>query len=149
MQSAVAALGLCEPLPEYITDLATLQQEVNMVVMYSFAGLNMENYPPTNASGMAVACRDFVSSPTLATVSGFLRANTAQLRRTSPRGSSPRSGAADGCFNLSSQLPAGPHATITSGDWSGVGTGQDGESWDFETCTFLVETIGTNNETDM
>jgi len=39
--------------------------------------------------------------------------------------------------------------TITGGDWSGVGGGANGESWDFETCTLLVERIGTNNETDM
>jgi len=30
-----------------------------------------------------------------------------------------------------------------------VGTGNDGASWDWETCTLLVETIGTNNVTDM
>jgi lysosomal Pro-X carboxypeptidase len=50
---------------------------------------------------------------------------------------------------VSAQLPAGPRATISSGDWSGVGAGEDGESWDLETCQFLVEAIGTNNITDM
>lgn len=30
-----------------------------------------------------------------------------------------------------------------------MGTGQDGSSWDFETCTYLVEAIGMNNVTDM
>lgn len=49
------------------------------------------------------------------------------------------------CFNMSAQLPTGPNATITSGDWSGVGTGSSGESWDFQTCTLLVETIGFSN----
>ena len=43
---------------------------------------------------------------------------------------------------MTAQLPTGPNATITSGDWSGVGTGTNGESWDFQTCTQLVEAIG-------
>jgi hypothetical protein len=55
----------------------------------------------------------------------------------------------DTCYNMSNQLPSGHDATISSGDWSGVGTGTDGSSWDFETCTFLVEAIGTNGVTDM
>jgi len=45
-------------------------------------------------------------------------------------------------FNMSSQLPSGENATITGGDWSGVGTGHNGEIWDLQTCTFLVERIG-------
>jgi hypothetical protein len=33
MKAASEVLGLCSPLPAYIDDIATLQQEVNMVVM--------------------------------------------------------------------------------------------------------------------
>jgi hypothetical protein len=50
---------------------------------------------------------------------------------------------------MTAQLPDGHNATIACGDWSGCGTLHDGASWDFETCTLLVETIGTNNQTDM
>jgi len=50
---------------------------------------------------------------------------------------------------MSLQLPSGPNATISSGDWSGVGTGDDGANWDFQTSTLLVESIGTNGVTDM
>jgi hypothetical protein len=64
-------------------------------------------------------------------------------------GRSTRAAGAGGCYNMSSQLPSGHNASISSGDWSGVGTGNDGSSWDYETCTFLVEAIGTNGETDM
>ena len=53
------------------------------------------------------------------------------------------------CFNLTAQLPAGDAATISGGDWSGCGSGDDGRIWDLETCNYLVETIGTNNVTDM
>jgi hypothetical protein len=57
--------------------------------------------------------------------------------------------ASSGCYNLSLQMPSGSNATISSGDWSGVGSGNDGSSWDFETCSLLVERISTNNVTDM
>ena len=68
---------------------------------------------------------------------------------TVPGASAPAAGGDGACYNLSAQLPAGPNATISSGDWSGVGTGDDGASWDFQTCSLLVEAIGTNNVTDM
>ena len=43
----IQQLNLCVPLPSYMThDVATLRDEVLMVFSYSFAGLNMANYPP-------------------------------------------------------------------------------------------------------
>ena len=50
---------------------------------------------------------------------------------------------------MTSQLPTGPHATVSAGDWSGVGTGPSGESWDFQTCTLLVESIGFDSAVTM
>ena len=89
---------------------------------------------------MAKACTDMVAKGTgdLDKLKAFL-AGYAGLELDRGQPSAPGA-----CFNLSLQLPAGKAATITSGDWSGVGTGSDGRSWDFETCTFLVEQIGTN-----
>lgn len=46
-------------------------------------------------------------------------------------------------------MPAGANGSISCGDWSGCGTGRNGESWDFQTCSFLVEAIGTSGKTDM
>ena len=41
---------------------------------------------------------------------------------------------------------------MSGADWSGCGSGRDGQLWDFETCGFLVEQIGTrgggSNNTD-
>ena len=45
MADTVEKLGICPELPAYIADVATLRDALNMVVMYSFADLNMENYP--------------------------------------------------------------------------------------------------------
>ena len=147
----VTGLNLCTPLPRYIGDNATLLvEEVSMVFMYSWANLNMANYPPPN-TGLLSACRAIETAATpWAAVSGFLAsyAATAVGARGAQLSTSSML-APSACYNLSLQLPSGHDATISSGDWSGVGTGDDGSSWDFETCTFLVEAIGTNNVTDM
>ena len=39
----------------------------------------------------------------------------------------PGGGGGAPCFNLSAQMPSGANATISAGDWSGVGSGDDGE----------------------
>ena len=48
--AAAEALGLCAPLPAYLASpslsLEGFLQELNMVFMYTFADLNMANYPP-------------------------------------------------------------------------------------------------------
>lgn len=136
----VAGLGLCAPLPPYLDagDASLLADEVAMVVAYSFANLNMANYPPPNTA-LRAACLAIEAAPTpWAAMAGFLATYSAEGAATP-----------GACYNLSSQLPSGANATISSGDWSGVGTGNDGSAWDWETCTFLVESIGFNNVTDM
>jgi pimeloyl-ACP methyl ester carboxylesterase len=150
----VRELGLCTPLPDYIANggVETLREEVAMVVMYTFAGLNMGNYPPDHTAPLHAACQSVVAVPTIATLGALLHSYALSSRATAlPRAlPAPRhgSGGRGGCFELSSQLPAGPNATISSADWSGVGVGSDGESWDLQTCTFLVEAIGTDNVSD-
>lgn len=145
----VAGANLCTPLPAYLDagDAALLAEELNMVFMYSFANLNMANYPPTSATGLAAACRQIEGSATpWAAISGFLSGYGAAARR----GAAPEALRSDApCYNLSNQLPSGSFATISSGDWSGVGSGDNGAAWDFETCSLLVEAIGVNNKTDM
>ena len=150
----VTGANLCKPLPDYIASGpdSLLVDELSMVVMYSFANLNMANYPPSSSTGLARACQGIVAGvaqpwPALAgflggfaspALAGFLgAAAVAQPGRPSA------------CYNLSSQLPSGVNATISSGDWSGVGTGDDGSAWDLETCSLLVEAIGANGVSDM
>ena len=129
-------LGICEgTTPDYI-DLETkegidmLWDELMMVVGYTFANDNMANYPPGNETRLYQACETF-SHPCY---NSFQKLREFLITRLSKGDSS--------CWNMTGQLPTGPHATITSGDWSGVGTGPDGESWDFQTCTREVEAIG-------
>ena len=146
-------LGLCEPLPAYITagDASLLVDEVSMVFAYTWANMQMANYPPTADTALARACALFDASNesnAWATLAAFFAGYASTRRRGGVEHASLPASSAP-CYNLSAQLPSGPRATISSGDWSGVGSGDGGSAWDFETCTLLVEAIGMTNTTDM
>ena len=125
----VSSLGLCTPLPAYMDqgDVSVLVNEINMVVMYTFADLNMGNYPPPNTTLQAacMAIEATVATNPAAALSQFLQNHaTAALTTPRPHRASPhRVAAPSACFNMTAQLPSGPNATISAGDWSGVGTG--------------------------
>lgn len=124
-------LGICDKAtPEFITTDTLFWDELQMVVGYTFANDNMANYPPGNETRLFKACEIFSCSES----SSFEKLRDFLVRRLSKDNSQ--------CWDMSGQLPSGDNATITSGDWSGVGTGPDGESWDFQTCTREVEAIG-------
>ena len=114
-----------------------------MIVGYTFANYNMGAYPPGPQTSLSKACQIFKDDDAMPL--DKLKSFLAMLAGTS-NSSFDLSLAARGdshCFfNMSSQLPSGENATITGGDWSGVGTGNNGEIWDLQTCTFLVERIG-------
>ncbi len=110
-----------------------MAEELMMVVGYTFANDNMADYPPGTDTRLYRACQTFTSQH----LSAEERVKTFLVERLNHTATPP----APSCWNMSGQLPSGPHATISSGDWSGVGTGPNGESWDFQTCTLLVEAI--------
>mmetsp|Transcript_19725 Transcript_19725/g.46113 ORF Transcript_19725/g.46113 Transcript_19725/m.46113 type:complete len:508 (-) Transcript_19725:210-1733(-) len=153
----IKELGICTPLPAYLVGHDDLfMSELVMAVRVQFANLNMANYPPTNATGLAVACSNFVDSriAPLEALKLLLTPESVSMMidRVSARlGLRPQGlkSSTNGCFDFSAQVPAGPNGTLACGDWSGCGGGVGGDSWDYETCVFLVETIGTNNLTDM
>ena len=107
--------------------------ELMMVVGYTFANYNMANYPPDNETTLYKACQIFQNDELEPSdrLAQFLQGVDADSTST-----------VTSCFNMTSQLPSGPNGTITAGDWSGVGTGRNGQMWDFQTCTLLVEHIG-------
>jgi len=135
----VRELRLCAPLPAYLAavDAALLRDELAMVFAYTWANLNMGAYPPP-ATRLLAAC-EAVEAAAPRDAWGALAAFFSNFTGV---------GAA-GCFNVSAQMPSGANASISSGDWSGVGAGDDGASWDFMTCTGLVEPIGMNGVSDM
>ncbi|CAB9503064.1 Lysosomal Pro-X carboxypeptidase [Seminavis robusta] len=127
-------VGICPgTLPDYIKSRHVFFEELFMMVGYTFANDNMGNYPPSPQTNLYKDCQIFLDDHSSAVdkVKTFL---------------TDRLGRGSDCFNMGLQLPAGRHATISGGDWSGDGTGTDGESWDFQTCTLLVEKIGFSHE---
>lgn len=134
VEKAALSLGFCpESVPDYIQDGDTFRTEIFMIVGYTFANDNMANYPPDNRTKLFESCTSFsdtTKSPK-ERAKQFFESHFADIDND--------------CINMSLQLPTGPNATISGGDWSGVGTGADGESWDFQTCTLLVEAIGFSN----
>ena len=142
----------------------TLYQELVMVVGYTFANYNMANYPPDNTTALYHACQTFQNdkdSPS-ERLSKFLakvdlgdnfvdgRQEEEEVANTTNVNANANANAnantlkrkPSSCFNMTNQLPNGVHATITSGDWSGVGTHRNGQMWDFQTCDLCVEHIG-------
>jgi len=160
----VSQLNICTPLPPYMAhDAHMFFDELMMVIMVQFANMNMGNYPPTNTTAMAQSCNAFVTSKpwdALRFLFSLISSSSDELdARLLARlgGASPahrhrhvrRAGTDTSCFDFASQTPAGAGGTVSCGDWSGCGGGAGGESWDYETCSFVVEVIGTNNVTDM
>ena len=152
----ISRLDLCQPLPPYMAaGDATLRAELQMVFAYTFADLNMGNYPPGPETGLSRACARFLKgagseASQWSSLRETLHGDASLGARAATSLGSPRAAVAAGkCFDLSGQLPSGANGTISCGDWSGCGTGTNGRSWDYETCTFLVEQIGTNGRTDM
>ena len=161
LESVATEVGICNgSLPYYIFanegnkeddvngngfETTVMTQELMMVVGYTFANDNMASYPPGKDTRLYGACEIFSSeylSPT-EKVQIYLTKRLHRSRQTSLRNSQ------SSCWNMTEQLPTGPNATISGGDWSGDGTGSDGESWDFQTCTLLVEAIGFSEANSM
>ena len=100
----------------------------------------MQNYPPFDnvTTHMRMAClemRDLVED-----LDDPLGAIRLLLHDYTFNGTKPA------CFDMHTQIPAGRNGTISGGDWSGCGSGKDGEAWDFQTCSFLVDQVGTNGQ---
>ena len=121
-------LGLCEgSVPEYITSPSVLAQELMFVIATHFADANMEYYPPGPHQVLEKSCRIFMAKHVQTTD------RVAQFLQMGNDGD-------ESCFDLSTELPPGPNATISAADWSGVGGGPAGFYWDFLSCQLLPPT---------
>ncbi len=50
------------------------------------------------------------------------------------------------CFDIRTQIPDGPNATVMASDWTGAGGGNTGWMWDFQTGKDLVVQAGFSPE---
>jgi pimeloyl-ACP methyl ester carboxylesterase len=141
LDNMVQAFGFCpDSRPGYIQDLhPTLAHELFMIIGYTFANDNMANYPPDNTTKLHASCQVFANThlDPVQKVEQFIKMHYSSKQTNK-------------CVDMQqTQVPTGPNATISGGDWSGVGFGSSGESWDFQTCTLLVERIGFSSTESM
>ena len=146
LKEAATKMGLCF-IPSFMEKAEDFLNEIMMIVGYTFANYNMAYYPPGENTKLYQACQIFLND----TISFFdqLRLFFEPYQTTQTqfylRHHHPFTNAT-ACFDVTSQLPDGPNATISSGDWSGVGTQWSGNMWDFQTCSYLIEKIGFSQQ---
>ena len=136
-EMAIKHINICDgSVPEYITTRDMLSKELMQITADRFADMNMFNYPPTNTTQLAQTCQIFQDE----SMDSFEK--LAKFWKTLEFNVDPN----QSCFDMKSQLPDGPHATISGSDWSGLGPGPVGEMWDYQCCTTLTPAIGFSKE---
>ena len=131
-------LNLCPgTIPHYIVNKDLLSKEAMMIVEYSFADWNMFFYPPNDDSDLSYICRTIFQNDKLSSLEKMAEFWKHVESNTEP--DMP-------CFDMSSQLPDGRHATISGSDWSGVGLGYDGFMFDYHCCSTLTPAISFSHQ---
>ena len=127
-------LNMCPgTIPNYITSKDLLSEEAMMIVEYTFADWNMDYYPPNEDTGLFWICQHVFQhekKTSFEKMAEFWYHLEDNIDVDMP------------CFDMSSQLPDGPKATISGSDWSGVGPGYDGYMFDFHCCSTLTPLLG-------
>jgi hypothetical protein len=134
------SLGVCsDRIPEYMRSSPTVfATELTQLVVSVSADANMVYYPPSEDTLLVKTCKIFTNetaSPQQR-YANFLLAltDTDDYKEALPVG--------DDCFDLQTQLPDGPNASISSADWSGAGWSRTGTRWEFQVCKDLVIKCG-------
>ena len=133
-------LGLCQgSIPEYMTaSPKVFATELSQLVVSVSADANMEYYPPREDALLIKMCKVFTDEASsaqqrYANFLGLLR-STDDYQKANPSSSD--------CFDVQTQLPDGPSASISSADWSGAGFARTGTRWEFQVCKDLVIKCG-------
>jgi hypothetical protein len=129
-QDVAQRMGVClHTIPDYITTNEVFSQEIMMIVGCNFADFNMDNYPPTKETTLAKACHVFQDDgmDSYEKMGALFKSLMKKKEK---------------CFDLMSQVPAGPNSTISTADWSGAGDGKTGRTWEFQLCYDLIVRTG-------
>jgi pimeloyl-ACP methyl ester carboxylesterase len=129
------SIGVCrDTIPEYIVaNPHVFADELLMVVNSRFADMNMDYYPPSSDTDLVSACQLF-QNPTLTHVDKVRQFFETLMEDEAQAGLEKED---NSCYDLMWQLPAGPNATISGSDWSGMGPGKVAWIWDFQCCTLM------------
>jgi len=136
--------GICvDSFPEYIVSNNIFAQELAMLVVASNADFNMDYYPPTNDTDLVKACRIFSGDdPSTSDANPVERYSKFLQLKQGGDDYQSSSSSSSSCFDLQTEIAAGPNATISSADWSGAGDGDTARSWEFQICRDLVVETG-------
>ena len=129
VKKLASEFGVCaDTIPEYIDTVEILSQEIMMVVANHFAENNMGYYPPHPDQELIQGCHIFQQKDltSVQKIAFFL---------------AMRTGKDDACFDVTVELPPGPRGTISASDWSGVGGGNSGYMWDYQSCHLIPEYV--------
>jgi hypothetical protein len=132
-------LGICvDSLPSYLHTLSRvdLGAELTILLVTSNADLNMQYYPPSKGAGLVQACGIMMEDSTKTTATQRYAKFLTWKRKFGVEPSKWD------CFDLSSEIPNGPNASLSTADWSGTGGGPVGEAWEFQICRDLVAQTG-------
>ncbi|KAL7432841.1 hypothetical protein ACHAXH_006104 [Discostella pseudostelligera] len=149
VHDAVKSMKMCvDSVPEYITNVTILSDDVMMAVGFTFADYDMDAYPPGPELGLYKACQVFQDEQSASALEKV--ANFFQLSNEDDEAGGgyvkEHDNEDDNCFDLSTFLPDGDNPRIATSDWSGSGAGNDGKMWDFQLCTTLIDPIGFSSE---
>eukprot|EP00537_Pseudo-nitzschia_pungens_P003239 CAMPEP_0172359308 /NCGR_PEP_ID=MMETSP1060-20121228/3514_1 /TAXON_ID=37318 /ORGANISM="Pseudo-nitzschia pungens, Strain cf. cingulata" /LENGTH=599 /DNA_ID=CAMNT_0013080889 /DNA_START=251 /DNA_END=2050 /DNA_ORIENTATION=- len=157
IKAAAAAAGFCpDTFPSYITTIEEFVSEtVQYLVPAIFADFNMAYYPPGPDTALARACAIFQdpspeSGPTdklrrffdLRGVVEYGEDDDTNNKNNHDNNTNHDNNNAPDCFDLSLELPDGPHSRIRGSDNSGTGGGHTGEIWEFQCCRDLIIRAG-------
>ena len=122
LRQVAANYGICpDSVPKYIQTTDVLSQELMIIVATHFAEYNMGAYPPGPELDFVKACKHFLD-PNLETPADKVAALLGMADEDA------------NCFDMMTELPPGPNATISASDWSGVGSGPEGFYWEYLSC---------------
>lgn len=142
VDEAVKSMNMCtDTVPEYITNVDMLSDDVMMAIGFTFADYDMGAYPPGPDLEFYKACQvfqDMDAKGSLEKVSNFFKL----LEEIGDEDEYPGLKDREDCFDLSVFLPDGDNPRIRTSDWTGAGAGNDGMMWDFQLCTTYIAPVG-------
>ena len=140
-------MGICRhSIPEYIQTTSVFRQEIMMIISSSYADFNMGFYPPNdNTTQLMMSCQVFQNEETT-----VYEKTKAILTIIAGGEDEEAEGSTlvnqDDCFDMMTFVPSGAHATISSSDWSGAGSGNTARSWEYQLCADLIVRTGFSSK---
>jgi Serine carboxypeptidase S28 len=138
-------LGICyDRVPQYMkSSIGVFATELMQLVVSINADANMEYYPPNDDALLVKLCKIFTDDTKYTAPQRYANFLLALQDTDDYKGATlPGEHDHTDCFDLQTQLPDGPNATISSADWSGAGWSRTGTRWEFQVCKDLVIKTG-------